>query len=344
MRKATLIVLGLTIAFNVFAGGRSSGGDSSKTKVAVCLAALLGDKSFNDSCKEGTDQAIADFGNLEVKYFESKSPSDWETNLIAAASSNYDLVIVMSGQQRDVLAKVAPQFPNTKFGAIDISIDEPNVMSAIFAQNEGSFLAGAAAAMFTTKTNIKNVNEDKIVGWVGGKDIPVLQDFLLGYREGVAYIDPEIDVLVSFAGSFQDPLKGKELTLAQYSQGADIVMNVASGTGNGILEAAAESEQYAIGVDLNQDTQKPGNVLTSMLKNVNMASYNFVRSIKEGDFQGGQLLYMNVERGGVGLTDFAVMREHLGADFPEDIVEKCLEIAEKIKSGEIVVSEFPGVR
>lgn len=318
-----------------------------KIKVAVCLAALLGDKSFNDSCKVGVDKAIADFGanKVEVKFSESKSTADWEPNLIAAASGDYDLIIVMSGQQKDVLAKVAPQFPNKKFGAIDISLPNvPNVMSTIFAQNEGSFLAGAAAAMFTTKTDIPNVNKEKIVGWVGGKDIPILQDFLLGFKEGVAYIDPEIKVLTSFAGSFSDPLKGKELTLAQYSQGADIVMNVASGTGTGILEAAAESKKYAIGVDLNQDAIKPGYILTSMLKNVDQASYAFIKKVLEGTFDGGKLMYMNVKSGGVGLTDFSVMKTALGSKFPQDIVDKCKIISGKIASGEIKVSEFPGVR
>ena len=107
--------------------------------------------------------------------------------------------------------------------------------------------------MFTEKADIEGVNEQKVIGWVGGMDISVLHDFYIGYEQGAKYINPDIQVLQPFAGTWNDPLKGKELTLAQYDQGADIVMNVASGTGTGILEGAKEAGKYAIGVDLNQD-------------------------------------------------------------------------------------------
>lgn len=140
--------------------------------------------------------------------------------------------------------------------------------------------------MFTTKTDIPNVNEDHIIGWVGGMDIPVLHDFYTGYEQGAKYIDPDIKILQAFAGSWTDPLKGKELTLAQYEQGADIVMNVASGTGVGILEGAKEADKYAIGVDLNQDSDQPGHILTSMVKRVDNACYLVIQSAVDGTFEG----------------------------------------------------------
>lgn len=316
-----------------------------KIKIALNCAGMLGDKSFNDSALEGLKKAQAKWPNVEYKVFEAKSAADWEPNLIASSSGGYDLVIVISGQQKDVLAKVAPQFPNQKYAAVDINVgDTPNVVSTLFAQNEGSFLAGAAAAMFTTKTEIPGVNDKKIVGWVGGKDIPVLQDFLVGYKQGVKYIDPQTEVLVAFAGSFTDPLKGKELTNAQYSQGADIVMNVASGTGNGILEAAEENKLYAIGVDRNQDNDKPGFILTSMMKNVDQAVVIFIQSIVENTYQGGKVLYLDIKNGGVGLTDMSVMKQKLGDKFPEDILAKIVELTEEVKSGKIKVDEHPGLR
>ena len=216
-------------------------------------------------------------------------------------------------------------------------------MSSIsFAQNEGSFLAGAAAALFTKKTDIAGVNEENIIGWVGGMDIPVLHDFYTGYEQGAKYIDPEIKILQSFAGTWTDPLKGKELTLAQYEQGADIVMNVASGTGPGILEAAKEAGKYAIGVDLNQDNDQPGHVLTSMIKRVDTAVYLTIESVVNNEFKGGETRYLTLKEGGVSLTDFSVIKESLGDKFPQDIVDKCEELAEKIASGEIVVENYEG--
>jgi len=312
-------------------------------KVALVLSGFLGDKSFNDSAYEGLLQAKKDFG-IELKVMESNVPSDWESNFIAMAAGGYDLVLGCSTQLQEIIAKHAPEFPKVKFGLIDGVVKAPNVVSAVFAQNEGSFLAGAAAAMFTTKTNIPGVNSKKIIGWVGGMDIPVLHDFLVGYQQGAAYIDPEVKVLVAFAGTFNDPLKGKELTLAQYNQGADIVMNVASNTGNGILEAAKEANLYAIGVDLNQDAIYPGHILTSMVKRVDRGSYLIVESVVKNTFKGGQVFTMNVANGGVGLTDMSVMKQALGSKFPQDILTKIQQLTEDIKSGKIKVDTYPGFK
>ena len=191
-------------------------------------------------------------------------------------------------------------------------------------------------------SDIEGVNEDNVIGWVGGMDIPVLHDFYVGYEQGAKYIDPDITILQAFAGTWTDPLKGKELTLAQYEQGADIVMNVASGTGPGILEAAKEAGKYAIGVDLDQDKDQPGHVLTSMVKRVDNACYLVIQSAVEGTFEGGSTQYLTLSEGGVSLTDFSVMKEALGDKFPQDIVDKCEELQEKIVSGEIVVENYEG--
>ncbi|MBP9479250.1 MAG: BMP family ABC transporter substrate-binding protein [Sebaldella sp.] len=314
-----------------------------KIRVAIIHAGFLGDKSFNDSANEGIQRAMKEY-DVEVKTLESKVPSDWETNVVAMASEGYDLVIGNSSQFQDIIKKHASEFPDVKFAIIDSVVKEPNVMSVVFAQNEGSFLAGAAAALFTQKTDIPNVNKEKVIGWVGGMDVPVLQDFLTGYKQGAEYIDPETKVLVSFAGTFNDPLKGKELALAQYSQGADIIMNVASNTGNGILEAAKDTKKYAIGVDINQDGIYPGFILTSMLKRVDVGTYEVIKSVVEDKFMGGQVLKMNVANGGIGLTDMKTMKEALGDKFPTDISEKILELTEKIKSGEIKVNSYPGFK
>jgi len=352
MRKKRLFsaILSLALVLSLFVTGCSSGNDTNSgdndqgekpVRVAVVLAGFLGDKSFNDSAWEGVQRAQEEF-NIEAKVMESSVPADWESNLVAMAQEGYDLVIGVSTQLQEPIEKQADEFPDVKFALIDGVVRKDNVMSAVFAQNEGSFLAGAAAAMFTQKTDIPNVNGDKVIGWVGGMDIPVLHDFLVGYEQGAKYIDPETRILVSFAGTFNDPLKGKELTLAQYSQGADIVMNVASNTGNGVLEAANETGKYAIGVDLDQDGIYPGSILTSMLKRVDVTTYEIIKSVVEGTFKGGEVLEMNIANGGVGLTDMSVMKEALGDKFPEDILTTIKELEEKIKAGEIVVDHYEG--
>ena len=193
-------------------------------KVALVYSGFLGDKSFNDLAHEGAQKAIEDFG-VEVQELESGEAADWEANFVAMADAGYDLVIGVSTQFSEIMKKHCPDYPDTKFAMIDgVSDAGDNVVSTLFAQNEGSFLAGAAAAMLTTKTDIPGINDKKIIGWVGGMDIPVLHDFYVGYEQGAKYIDPDIEILQSFAGTFTDALKGKELANAQINQGADVVM------------------------------------------------------------------------------------------------------------------------
>lgn len=342
MKKYFLVML---LAFTLVLTGCSSDKGGSKgdsdMKVAVVLSGTLGDKSFNDSSYEGVKKAQEELG-FDVKVLEATDPADWESNLVAVAQDDYDVIIAVSSMFQEIVARQAPEFPDKNFILIDAVVKEPNVASAVFAQNEGSFLAGAAAAMFTTKTDIPNVNDKKVIGWVGGMDVPVLHDFLVGYKQGAKFIDDEVEILVSFAGTFNDPLKGKELTLAQYSQGADIVMNVASNTGNGILEAAKDSGLYAIGVDLDQDDTYPGHILTSMLKRADVAAYELTKEALTGNFQGGEIVKMDVSNGGVGLTDMSVMKEHLGDKFPEDILEEITKISEDIASGKITVESYEG--
>lgn len=345
MKKILSLVVSLVLTMGVLAGcgekSETPSGDGDKLKVALVYSGFLGDKSFNDSAHEGAMRAVEEFG-IELKEMESKEPTEWESNFVAMAADGYDLVIAVSTQFEEIVTKHAPEFPETKFALIDGVVKGDNVVSSTFAQNEGSFLAGAAAALFTTKTDIEGVNPEKIIGWVGGMDIPVLSDFFTGYEQGAKYIDPEVQILQSFAGSFNDPLKGKELTVAQYSQGADIVMNVASGTGNGILEAAKDEGKYAIGVDLNQDDVYPGSILTSMLKRVDVATYMVIESVINGTYKGNVTNYLDISNGGVSLTDMSVMKEALGDKFPQDILDKIKELEEKVKNGEIKVESFEG--
>ncbi|BAK98368.1 putative ABC transporter substrate-binding protein [Oscillibacter valericigenes Sjm18-20] len=322
--------------------GAAPGSAGSNIRVCIVYSGSLGDKSYNDSCNEGAQRAAKELG-VEVKNLEASSSADeWKANLLSAAEDGYDLVICSSSNFEEYLKEIAPEYPDVKFAIIDTTVAGDNIVSVSFAQNQGSFLAGAAAAMLTTKTEISGINADKIIGWVGGMDIPVLHDFYVGYEQGAKYIDPDIKILQSFAGSWSDPLKGKELALAQFDQGADVVMNVASGTGPGILEAAAEAGKYAIGVDLNQDDYQPGHVLTSQLKRVDTACYMVIKSVVDGTFEGNSVSYLTIKDNGVSLTDFSVMKDALGDSFPQDIVDKVNELEGKIASGEIVVDNYEG--
>ncbi len=338
MKKVFALFLVLAMMLGLMA---TASAESDPVKVCIVFSGLLGDKSYNDSCYAGAQKAVEDFG-VELKTLEGTEATEWEANFLYACEAGYDLVICSSSNFEEYMKEHCANYPDVKFAIIDTTVEGDNIVSISFAQNQGSFLAGAAAAMFTTKTDVPGVNPEKVIGWVGGMDIPVLHDFYTGFEQGAKYVDPEIEILQSFAGTWNDPLKGKELTLSDYDLGADIVMKVASGTGTGVLEGAKEAGRYAIGVDLNQDNDQPGSVLTSMVKRVDTACYLLIQSVVEGTYVGGATEYLDIAKGGVSLTDFSVIKEALGDKFPADIPEKIAELEQKIISGEIVVENYEG--
>ena len=322
----------------------SQGGEDKAPLKVLLVSALEGDKAFADSAIAGARKAEKDF-NIELSYSQSNDYADYENQILTGAEEGFDLVVASASQWGDAIAAHCAEYPDVMFGITDTNCEGDNVVSVTFAQNQGSFLAGAVAATFTKMTQFPGVNEENIIGWVGGNDIPALRDFFLGFTEGAKYIDPDIQILQSFAGDFHDPLKGKELTNAMFEQGADIVMNVASGTGNGVLEAAELNGLYAIGVDLNQDNDRPGHVLTSMLKENGEGVYQIIKkAVEQGKFTGNERIYMDLEYGGVNLTDMSVMKEH----YPDQLeqIEELLALTEELKAkiadGTIVVSNYEG--
>ena len=189
-------------------------------------------------------------------------PATWEASLEdAAANEDYDILIVGTWQMVEFLQNIAPKYPDKKFMIYDTSVDYEtcemcdHVYSVLYKQNEGSYLAGLYAGLMTQQ-DMEGMNEEKIIGVIGGQDIPVINDFIVGYKQGAADagLDPDTGVIVQYAGDWNDPATGKEIALAMYQQGADIVFNVAGGTGVGIFQAAEEVGRYAIGVDSDQAT------------------------------------------------------------------------------------------
>ena len=274
-------------------------------KVGIVLSiGGLGDKSFNDSAYRGLENAKKDLG-IEFKYVEAASPS--EGYLREYAEAGYDLVIATGFLMKDATEKVAKDFPDVKFALIDEVSTLPNVSSLVFAEDQGSFLVGALAAMMS-KTGS--------VGFVGGMEIPLIQKFQKGYEMGAKYVNPNIklgSLYTSGSNPFNDPVRGKENALSLIKQGADVVYHAAGGTGIGVIEAAKEAKVFAIGVDSNQDGIAQGTVLTSMMKYVDVAVYNAVKAVKEGTFKGGEQRF-GVKEGGVGTTEFEFTKDAIGAD------------------------------
>jgi len=315
-----------------------------KLKVVLYINGALGDKSFFDSANRGIERAIKELG-IEGKVIEGGyDPARWEPDLEQLSEGDWDIIIVGTWQMTENLKKIAPEHPDKKYFIFDTTVDYSkgnldNVYSILYKQNEGSFLVGALAAMITT-SDMPLANPEKTIGFLGGMDIPVINDFKVGYIQGAHYIDPDIKVLVSYAGSFSDPAKGKELVLAQYDQGADISFNVAGETGLGLLDAAKEKNRYAIGVDSDQylmfkdsDPEKAAHIVTSMMKNVDNSLFRGIKLHMEGKLEYGKAEALGIKEGGVGVAD----NENYKKLVPEEFRKKIKELEEKIINGEIVV-------
>jgi basic membrane protein A and related proteins len=276
-------------------------GKALNKKVAMVIAqGGLGDKSYNDFANAGLKRAEARFGFKGQRIQSADIVSQGEAILRQACQAKFDLVIDLEFSTSDAVQKVAPDCPQTQWTFVNLPLKKSNITGFVFAEHEGSYLAGALAAMVTRDTKIPGINGKHVVGVIGGTKSTGIDKFLVGYYQGARSIDPKIRVLVKYSNNFGDPAKGKAITEAMYEQGADIVYQVAGGTGLGVIQAAKERHRYAIGVDTDQARLAPKNVLTSMVKRTDLAVYKSVQMLAAGKL-GNKVVNLDLRAGGVGL-------------------------------------------
>ncbi len=347
MKKILAIVLMLSMVFTLAAcgggsspasestGSTSAGGDTSSTGgsgesfkvVLVTTVGGLGDQSFNDSAWAGVEKAEAELG-VEISLIEPESTADYSSAIVSAVNSGANMVLGFGSAFNDSFIEQVPKFPEVYFGSLNtFSVPAAdNYVMGTTADHQGSFLAGALAAM---------MSESGKIGAVGGQDNVNINRFIKGYEEGAKYINEDIEVVRAYVGAFDDPAGGKEFATQLYNEGADVVFQVASGSGLGVFEAAVEMDKYAIGVDANQDGIQPGYILSSMVKNCDVVAYDIIKSMVDGAFEPGVITF-DVSSGGVGLTDFEHTKDIIG----EENIATLEEIEKKIASGEIVVTDL----
>ncbi|MCR2805131.1 BMP family ABC transporter substrate-binding protein [Paenibacillus soyae] len=325
----------------------ASGSNSDQLKVVLLIPGTLGDKSFFDAANSGLTQ-VKDALQAETKVIEmGTDTSKWEPTFNSVAAQDWDVIISGGSQITELLNATAEQHPDKKFINYDTDIPETasNVYAISYATNEVSFLAGAAAAL-TSVSDMPHANADKKIGFLGGMDIPGINQFLVGYIEGAQYAVPDIKVAVSYAGDFADPGKGKELSLLQYNSGVDVIFNVAGGTGLGVFDAAKEKGQYAVGVDSDQaamlkdtDAEKANLIITSAVKKIDKAILLAVRGIHTGTLEMGKLEVVGLKEDGVGI----VRNDIFEAAVSEDVKAQLIEIEKKLIAGEFEVSNAIGM-
>ena len=300
------------------------------------IAAISGyfAQGFGLAIVEGLEQAEADFG-IDVTLVDTGNRAlDYEEQFInVAQDGEYELVFVMGWELVNALEQAHQAYPDQHFVFIDGVLESPEMTYVDFAENEGSFLAGALAALMTTHDEVEGINADRVVGFVGGRDIPVIRNFLVGYEQGVAHIDPDIRVASVFAGTFDDPARGSELAMSLYGQGVDIVYNAAGPTGEGVLQASGIAGRYSIGVDIDQCDVSPGGVMASMLKRVDTAVYDLAQAVSAGEGVRRGAYDFNVAAAGVEL----LLCPEVSDSIPEEVRARLEQIRQDIASGAIVV-------
>ena len=251
------------------------------------------DKSFNEAAYNGAEKFKKETG-IKYSEFEITNESQREQSLRKLAQRGATVIVATGYAEAPAVKTVATEFPKVKFTLIDDVVDLPNVQSVVFKENEGSFLVGVLAAM-ASKTGK--------VGFVGGQDIPLIRKFACGYVQGVKYINPQAEVFQNMTGTtgdaWNDPTKGGELAKSQFDRGADVVYAAAGGTGMGVYQAAKDAGKLAIGVDSNQNYIQPGTMLTSMMKRVDLATYNAFKTAQDGTWKPG-LHVLGLKEEGVG--------------------------------------------
>lgn len=301
------------------------------------------DRSFNAAAWEGVKRAEKEL-HVCLYDVEPGNPTSIEPAMRAFAERSFDLIIGVGFAQGPIMQRVANDYPDLKFAIIDGVIFEKdgktpkqNVASLVFREHEGSFLVGMiAAAKSRTGT----------LGFIGGMDIPLIHKFATGFEEGAKFTNPNIKIVQNYVGvtdsAWNNPGKGKELALNQIEKGADVIFTAAGNSGLGAFDAVeqygknenGEANRFVIGVDSNQNGMKPGFVLTSMVKRVDIAVYDVVKEVIDGKFRGGFHAF-GLDKDGVAYS----LDENNEALIPPDVIQKVEEARTKIGKGEIKVTD-----
>lgn len=327
MKKRILSLL-LVLVMMVGFAAVSAFADDEPLTVALVVADKFGDRSFYDSSKAGCDKLAEDLG-IELKTIECNGEN--HATQIRNAADMADVVVCVGWEFYDI-ETIAPSYPDVKFIWIDNATSEPvqNVLNITYAQNEGSFLAGYVAAA---------MSESGVVGAVGGEDADTINDFIVGYEQGAQYYaeqnDTTIEVVKNYANTYVDPAVGKECAIALNDEGADVIFQIASATGDGVFEAAEEKGFYAIGVDSDQKYINEDVIICSMKKEVGNSIYDAISTLLDGDdSRWGTTWVADMSTGYVGI---GYGEEGSVQQISDELKAEVDELAGQIISGDIVV-------
>ena len=323
-------------------GGGGGGGGSDVQPALVLDVGGLGDQGFNDSAYEGMQAAEKSLG-VKGRYLESSAPTDYQNNLTQLSDNGNNPIFAVGFLMTEDLAEIAPQYPNVQYAIVDSVVeDSENVINLVFREQEGSYLAGVVAGLMTQeKTDYTNPG-DKVVGFLGGQESELIGKFQAGYEAGVESVCSDCEVLVQYAGStpdaFNDPARGKEISLQQINDGADIIYHASGAPGAGLFDAAKDKNIFAIGVDADQGKLVPdAPILTSVVKRVDNAVYQAISDANDGSFPGGEVIDLGLKEKGLSLAPF----RRFDGDVPQNVKDEVNSAQKGIINGDIKVPDVP---
>ncbi len=336
MKLKKFIALGLatvmTTGMLVGCSSNTESGETEGEKIKVGMITDTGgvnDESFNQSAWTGLENIKEELGeeNIEVKYLESKQDADYPQNIETFIDEEMDLIIGVGFKLEPAIAEAAASYTDQKFALIDAVVEggnPENVTSLLFEDHISSYLTGLIAGRMTDTNK---------VAFIGGIKGEVLERFNWGFRAGAEAANENVEVIAQYSNSFTDAALGKSIANQMHNDGVDIIFTAAGGVGIGAIEAAKENGKKAIGVDQDQNALAPENIITSAMKNIDVAVATLVRNLANGEFKGGEVVVNTLEMGGVGIAPTS------DKNVPPDVLEFVNEQAEKIKAGEITVPQ-----
>lgn len=325
----------------------ASGGEDGGQKIVYLVNGNLGDKGFYDSAASGI-QMMADNLGAETKIIEmGRDETSYESNFLDVSEQDWDLIVCGTFSVSELAQEVAPQYPDKNYLIFDVTVDfdkvtTGNMIGISYYSNQGAFLSGVLAAKMLLQSGDARIDSSKkMLGFVGSMDTSGINDFLVGYLEGVKYVDPEIQVLTSYVGSFEDVTKCMEMTTQLYNQGAQIVYAPASQSILGAATAAANSDKYLIACDQDlyaqlaeSDPNLAATILSTSLKNVGDSLFTAVQGLADGTMTYGNNYTLGLDSGAVGLAK----NENYTSIVPAEIQGEIDEVEAKIVNGEIEVA------
>jgi basic membrane protein A len=324
-----LMVLSLAIA-----GCGSTKGEGLKVGMVSDVGGV-DDASFNQNTWEGLQRAQEELG-VASQFIESQAQADYEKNITEFAEQDYDLIITVGFLLGDATGKMAAQYPDTKMAIIDYAYDPPipNVAGIVFNVDEAAFPIGYLAAGWASLKD----PADPQVGWVGGMQIPPVEQFIVAYEAGVAYYNQQKGANVQakgvYVGDFEASDQGKIVGQSLIDEGVDVIFGVGGKTGNGGLTAAKENGKWGIGVDVDQYYTLPNEqdiLITSCMKRLDNSVFAVVESVIDDKFPGGSVYVGTLENDGVGLAPY----HNFENEIPSDLDKEVQDIIAGIKKGEI---------